>query len=322
METTNTVQLTLEMPYLKAALALLVVVLAVLATELADRRPVFTAIIQRTILIYAVVDLKCTSLGDHDYTKLIKLKRYLLGKTPYGVPIFDCQATGTIALTYDDGPYEYTIQLLDILKAAGAKATFFITHVTHNTQSIKLLNVIGGSNLAKGPIDDETLPWANIIRRMYREGHQIAAHTWTHPDLQFLSESDRRNEMYRLELALSSLLGVIPTYMRPPYSSCEDACLATMKALGYRVIYYNLDTDDFDHTLPDQIHDSIVIATQGIEAVDVRRGSILSIAHDIHPLTVSNLTVAMLESIRRNGFKTVTVGECLGDAESHWYRKV
>ncbi|KAK6344343.1 hypothetical protein TWF696_007982 [Orbilia brochopaga] len=293
----------LEISYLQTALTSNPVAPVVLLTELADQHRAFTAMAQQIPLIYAA---KCTSLADYDYTKLIQLKRYLLGKTPYGTPIFDCQAPGTIALTYDDGPFDYTVQLLDILQAARAQATFFIT----------------GSNLAKGPIDNEDLPWANIIRRMYREGHQIASHTWTHPDLQTLSESDRRNEMYRLELALSRLLGVIPTYMRPPYSNCEDSCLATMKALGYRVIYYNLDTDDFDHVLPDQIHDSVVIATQGIEAVDVRTGSILSIAHDIHPLTVSNLTVAMLDVIRRKGFKTVTVGECLGDPSSHWYRKV
>ncbi|EWC44274.1 hypothetical protein DRE_01100 [Drechslerella stenobrocha 248] len=249
---------------------------------------------------------RCTSLADYDFSKLIKLRRRLLGKVPYGTPIFNCRTTGQIALTYDDGPYLYTVQLLDILKAAGAKATFFIT----------------GSNLAKGPIDNESLPWANLIRRMYREGHQIASHTWTHPDLQSLSESNRRNEMYRLELALSRILGFFPAYMRPPYSSCGDQCHATMLALGYRVIYFDLDTDDYNHALPDQIHDSVVIATQGIEAVKPRSGSILSIAHDVHPLSVSNLTVAMLRVIKENGFKTVTVGECLGDPESHWYRKL
>ncbi|KAF3920490.1 hypothetical protein ABW20_dc0107210 [Dactylellina cionopaga] len=242
----------------------------------------------------------------YDYSKLINLKRYQLGNVPYGESLYECRTTGQIALTYDDGPYSYTAELLNILKEAGAKATFFVT----------------GSNLAKGPIDDESLPWANLIRRMHREGHQVAGHSWTHPDLQLLSETDRRNEMYRLELALSKILGVIPTYMRPPYSSCEDSCLATMKALGYRVVYFDLDTDDYNHVLPDQIHDSVVIATGSIEAVDPKKGSILSIAHDIHPLTVSNLTVAMLKVIKNNGLKTVTVGECLGDATSYWYRKV
>ncbi|EPS40850.1 hypothetical protein H072_5284 [Dactylellina haptotyla CBS 200.50] len=249
---------------------------------------------------------KCTSLADKDYTKLINLRRYYLGNVPYGEAIFGCHTTGQIALTFDDGPYEYTTELLDILKAGKAKATFFIT----------------GSNLAKGPIDDESLPWANIIRRMYREGHQIAAHSWTHPDLQSLSEIDRRNEMYRLELALSNILGFVPAYMRPPYSSCDGSCLATMKALGYHVIYFDLDTDDYNHVLPDQIYDSVAIATQFIEAANPRTESILSIAHDIHPLTVSNLTVAMLKVIKDNGFETATVGECLGDGSSHWYRKV
>ncbi|KAK6529408.1 hypothetical protein TWF281_008584 [Arthrobotrys megalospora] len=248
----------------------------------------------------------CTSIAGLDYSKLVNLKRYKLGRLPYGEPIYECRTTGQIALTFDDGPYLYTKRLLDILKDSGAKATFFIT----------------GSNLAKGSIDDPALPWASLIRRMYREGHQIAAHTWTHPDLETLSESSRRREMYRLELAFSKILGKIPTYMRPPYSSCEDSCLATMKILGYHVIYFDLDTDDYNHILANQIQDSVKIATDIIRTVDPRTASIISIAHDIHPLSVLKLTVEMLKVIKAKGFQTVTVGECLGDARSYWYRSL
>ncbi|KAK6510545.1 hypothetical protein TWF506_009650 [Arthrobotrys conoides] len=248
----------------------------------------------------------CTELDNPDYSKLISLKRYRLGKIPYGEPIYGCRSTGQIALTFDDGPYHYTKRLLDILKAAGVNATFFIT----------------GANLGKGSIDDPALPWKSLIRRMYREGHQVAAHTWTHPDLESLSESGRRNQMHRLEYAFSKILGKIPTYMRPPYSRCEGACLDTMKDLGYHVIYFDLDTEDYSHILPSQIKDSIKIATDIIQAVDPKVSSILSIAHDIHPLSVIRLTVEMIKVIKDRGFEPVTVGKCLGDAPSHWYRQV
>lgn len=57
-------------------------------------------------------------------------------------------------------------------------------------------------------------------RRMYTEGHQVASHTWSHPDLCNITSDQRKNEMYKNEMALRNIIGVIPTYMRPPYSSC------------------------------------------------------------------------------------------------------
>jgi peptidoglycan/xylan/chitin deacetylase (PgdA/CDA1 family) len=44
-----------------------------------------------------------------------------------GVVITKCSASGQIALAYDDGPYQYTQKLSDILKNGGAKGTFFVT---------------------------------------------------------------------------------------------------------------------------------------------------------------------------------------------------
>jgi peptidoglycan/xylan/chitin deacetylase (PgdA/CDA1 family) len=45
---------------------------------------------------------------------------------PVGVIINDCTTPGTVALTFDDGPFIYTESVLNQLAAAGAKATFFV----------------------------------------------------------------------------------------------------------------------------------------------------------------------------------------------------
>lgn len=55
---------------------------------------------------------------------------------------------------------------------------------------------------------------------MYDEGHQIASHTWSHPDLCNITSAQRKDEMYKNEMAIRNVVGVIPTYMRPPFSSC------------------------------------------------------------------------------------------------------
>lgn len=44
------------------------------------------------------------------------MSRPQLGSVPYGVAIYHCEVYGDIALTYDDGPWDYTSDLLDLLK--------------------------------------------------------------------------------------------------------------------------------------------------------------------------------------------------------------
>lgn len=140
---------------------------------------------------------------------------------------------GTIAITYDDGPYIYTEAVLDILKKYNAKATFFIT----------------GNNNGKGEIDNAAYSWASTIKRAYSEGHQIASHTWTHPRLSNLTSAQRKQNMYSNEMALRNILGFFPTYMRPPYSDCTEAsgCAADMADLGYHITYFDVDTGMFRH---------------------------------------------------------------------------
>ena len=73
-----------------------------------------------------------------------------------GVVITQCASPGMLALAYDDGPYQYTSELVDILDAAGAKATFFFTGTLY------------------GCIYNQ----ASAVQKAYNSGHQVASHTW------------------------------------------------------------------------------------------------------------------------------------------------
>lgn len=75
---------------------------------------------------------------------------------PVGAIITHCNTPGTIALTFDDGPYIYTSQLLDTLAEHGVRATFFLNG--HN----------------KGSID----AFPEVVERTLAEGHQIGSHTF------------------------------------------------------------------------------------------------------------------------------------------------
>ena len=210
-------------------------------------------------------------------------------------------------MTFDDGPYRYTGDLLDLLDRYNASATFFVT----------------GINFGKGSIDDPDLPWASMIMRIQRSGHQIASHTWSHGDLSKASPSRIREEMLKNEAAIRNILGLFPTYMRPPYSRCspENGCLQIMSDLGYHVVLYDIDTKDYKNASPNEIQTSKDIFDRALDSSKSSDSSWLAIAHDVHEQTVHNLTEHMLKRLLADGYRPVTVGECLGDPKEFWYRK-
>jgi len=97
-----------------------------------------------------------------------------------------------IALTFDDGPSESTPALLDLLRAHGATATFFVC----------------GQNAARLP---------DVLRRIANEGHEIGNHTWSHPRLDFRSPAFIRDEIARTQAAVREITGVTPVLFRAPY---------------------------------------------------------------------------------------------------------
>lgn len=230
-----------------------------------------------------------------------------LGDVPYGgAGIFGCKVPKTVALTYDDGPNVFTEGLLDLLDAYQAKATFFIS----------------GANSAKGMIDDPLNPWAKIIHRIYEAGHQIASHTWTHQNLDKISPDQRRNQIVYNEMALNNILGFFPTYMRPPYSDCSvgSGCQDDMDIFGYHIVYFDVDTDDYEQDSPTKIKKSKKIFNNALHKAIQNDEPLLVIGHDVHEQTVVSLTPYMLDKLYAAGYRAVTLGECLGDPVENWYR--
>ncbi len=60
------------------------------------------------------------------------IERPKIGDVPYGgAGIYDCEIDGDIALTFDDGPYEYTEDLLDLLAVCDSLSDFFTCHYSY-----------------------------------------------------------------------------------------------------------------------------------------------------------------------------------------------
>jgi hypothetical protein len=123
-------------------------------------------------------------------------------------------------------------------------------------------------------------------------------------------------------MAIRNIIGVIPTYMRPPYSECSTTCSSLLKTLGYHATYFDLDTEDYLNDDPDLIQNSKNDFDNAIADYGYNDGAnYLVIEHDIHQETVYSLTEYILQKMANEGFGTsVTVGECLNDPVENWYR--
>ncbi|KAK5653478.1 hypothetical protein OQA88_8964 [Cercophora sp. LCS_1] len=215
-----------------------------------------------------------------------------------GVHITTCSTQGTIAITFDDGPYLYTSKLLDILAKYEAKTTFFVN----------------GRNWG----NSRDAPYPAILRRMIADGHQIGSHTDNHLDLNAIDSARRRQQMAGVEELTRDLFGYFPTYMRPPFGRCNAACQADMASLGYHVIMWNIDTLDYDNNTPETIQNSLDVFDQEVAANAT--GKYISLEHDVHRTTVDVLAEHVLKTALGRGYKVTTVGECLGDPVGNWYR--
>ncbi len=155
--------------------------------------------------------------------------RYLDPPKPLRVEHGGIVSPNWIALTFDDGPdRHWTPQILDILKAEGVTATFFIV----------------GSAAEKNP---------DLLVRMVREGHEVGVHTYTHPDLSETPRVQLDLELNATQRLIESITGRSTILFRPPYSAdsrpqtmAEIRPILRAQELGYLTLCENIDPRDWE----------------------------------------------------------------------------
>ncbi|MFI0371304.1 polysaccharide deacetylase family protein [Actinomadura sp. 1N219] len=183
----------------------------------------------------------------------------------------DCDRVKCVSLTFDDGPGPHTARLLDTLKAGGARATFFML----------------GENVQAHP---------DVVRRIAMEGHEVANHTWSHPDLTTQSPAEVRSQIQRTQQAVKNASGVAPTLMRPPYGATNTQ---VGRAVGMPLILWSVDTLDWQH--------KSVSRDTRIGVKEPEGGGIV-LFHDIHKPSVDAIP-KVVDGLKKRGFTLVTVSE-------------
>jgi len=194
-----------------------------------------------------------------------------------------------VALTFDDGPSEYTAQVLDVLARYDVKATFFLV----------------GLNAERHP---------DLARRIVSEGHVIGNHTYSHPVWAAIEDSRHvGRELDNGQQAIARAAGVAPTLFRPPHGWRSPWMVRLAHARGYTVVTWSVSPDDWRRPAAD------VIASRVLQ--QARPGAIV-LLHDgfetrISP-PVQNMVEALpaiIEGLQARGYRFVTVPELMENSE-------
>ncbi len=125
-----------------------------------------------------------------------------------------------VAITFDDGPVENTLRILEILDKYEAKASFFCI----------------GRNIEKHP---------EIFKLIIEKGHFVGNHTYSHTrKMGFLSTQSLIEEIERCDEVCKRLGGITPLTFRPPFGIINPKTQRALEKTGHKVIGWNVRSYD------------------------------------------------------------------------------
>ncbi len=189
---------------------------------------------------------------------------------------------GTVYLTFDDGPGDYTAELLDVLKKYNVKATFFVT----------------------GRGDDA------MILREYQEGHSIGLHTLTH-DYAYIYQSIDAffEDLYNVQARVKNITGYTSYLMRFPGGSSNTVSrrydggthimsqlVNEVGARGFTYFDWNISSGDAGSaTSAEEVFENVVYALK-------EYGNSVVLQHDIKGFSVAAVE-QIIQYCLANGYK-------------------
>ncbi len=134
-----------------------------------------------------------------------------------------------VVLSFDDGPDpEYTPRILDILSREHVPAVFF------------LIGINAENNIP-------------VVKRIFREGHEIGSHTFTHPNMAEVSTRRAILELSGTRLLIECITGHSTIMFRPPFNADSEPetmeeliPVALSKKYNYLTIGESIDPNDWE----------------------------------------------------------------------------
>lgn len=184
-----------------------------------------------------------------------------------------------IAITFDDGPTEFTPKFLDLLAKYDAKATFFCI----------------GKQIEKHP---------EILERIYKAGHQIGNHSYSHSNsFGFFSSEKVKEEIQKADTLIEQITTKENQYFRPPFGVTNPHIAKAVKQTKHKVIGWNIRSLD---TVIDDEKKILNRITKKIKS-----GSII-LLHDTSDQSLRVLEHLLL-TLQQKNFQPVTIEKLLED---------
>lgn len=188
-----------------------------------------------------------------------------------------------IALTFDAGSgARSTPAILAALRRYGVHTTFFMT-----------------GRWA------ESFP--ELLKQIAADGHEFGNHSYSHPDFTELSAEEMASELGRTEALVQKATGkTTKPWFRPPFGARNQRVLDELGALGYRSVYWTLDSTDWsaEATGPSVLQRVTENAVNGA----------IFVCHADSAATAEVLP-QIIEGLRAQGFKLVKLSELLAQGD-------
>lgn len=184
-----------------------------------------------------------------------------------------------IALTFDDGPSQYSGPILDILKKKHVKATFF-------------------------DVGEESVNFPELEKRMLAEGHQVASHSNTHPDMPTLSRDALRAEITAGFANMEKASGHKTKVLRSPYGAFGKKQWQQTYDLISMNVLWDIDTEDWKRPGADKIHDAVMSGAHNGAIVLMHDGG-GDRTQDIEALP------GIIDDLKKQGYEFVTIEQLL-----------
>ncbi|MGC3864098.1 polysaccharide deacetylase family protein [Micromonospora chersina] len=179
---------------------------------------------------------------------------------------------GRVMLTFDDGPDVHTPAVLEVLRAYGVQATFFV-------------------------LGEKARAHPGLVAAEAADGHVIGNHSWDHPHLADLSAEAVRAQLIDTQAAVTAAGVPAPTLLRPPFGSTGPVVHEQAAALRLREVRWSIDTNDWRGRAAADIEAAVLARLRAGAVILLHDGSRES-GNTVRALP------GIIEGLRRQGFCT------------------
>ncbi len=177
----------------------------------------------------------------------------------------------SVAFTFDDGPSDFDLQIIDALVNSHSKATFFVV----------------GNRIEN---------FANSISKMLETNMEVGNHSYDHRYLVKLKKEGVLDEINHTNEIYQNLTGNELKIFRPPYGSIKSSHL---KEANIPSILWSLDTLDWKSRDTDAVYNEIMN--------NIKDGDII-LMHSLYE-TTRDAVIKVIPELYKQGYQIVTVSE-------------